>query len=243
MLTINLDIFRVRERDVILDAGCGDGRHALTIAKTPCRLVALDTSRIDLLKVLFVIRLMKREGELKACAEVVRGDVRRLPFREQSFSKVICTEVLEHIREDREAIGELARVLDGKGCVAVSVPTRASERLYGRLSDKYFRTPGGHIKIYKAENLVKKLEESGLHTVRVCYEHALHTIYWLLKCLVGLDNDKAVIPALWRLLLIYSPRVKLIRAIEEFFNHVFPKSIVFYLKKDVDGKCFKRRKA
>lgn len=240
MLTINLDIFRVQEKDAVLDAGCGDGRHALKIAKMPCRLVALDTSWIDLLKVLFVIRLMKRKGELKACAEVVRGDVRRLPFREQSFTRVICTEVLEHIREDREAIGELARVVDGKGLVAVSVPTRASERLYGRLSAKYFRSPGGHIKIYRERRLLEKLVDGGLRPVMVCYEHALHTVYWLLKCLAGLDNDKAIIPALWRVLLIYSPRVKPLRMIERFFNYVFPKSVVFYLKKaGNDGKRFK----
>lgn len=231
MLTINLDVFKVREKDVVLDAGCGDGRHVLAIAKMPCRLVALDTSWIDLLKVFFVVSLMNHKGELKAYAEVVRGDVRRLPFKENSFTKVICTEVLEHIKEDREAIGELARVTDGKGCVAVSVPTRASERLYGRLSAKYFRSPGGHIKIYREDKLLEKLKEGGLRPVRVYYEHALHTVYWLLKCLAGLDNDKAIIPALWRLLLIYSPRVKLIRIVEKFFNYVFPKSVVFYLKK------------
>lgn len=232
MLTINLDIFKIRERDVVLDAGCGDGRHSLSIAKTPCNLVALDTSHIDLLKVLFMVRLMNREGELKANVEIVRGDVRSLPFKRQSFSKVICTEVLEHIREDRRAIRELAGVLSGDGCIAVSVPTRFSERLYGRLSDKYFRSPGGHIRIYSAGKLVDKLEEGGLHIVRVCYEHALHTIYWLLRCLAGLENERALIPRLWRILLIYSPRVKPLRLIERFFNYVFPKSIVFYLKRE-----------
>lgn len=241
MLTINLDIFKIKEKDTVLDAGCGDGRHSLSIAKMPCRIVALDVSRIDLLKVLFVVKLMNHKGELRAHADIVRGDVRKLPFREQSFTKVICTEVLEHIREDREAIRELVRVLDDKGLVAVSVPTRASERLYGRLSAKYFRSPGGHIKIYKEEKLLKKLEEGGLSLARKCYEHALHTVYWLLRCLAGLDNEKALIPSLWRVLLIYSPHVKPLRLIEKFFNHVFPKSVVFYLKKAgaTDSKHFK----
>ncbi|MHA1608305.1 MAG: class I SAM-dependent methyltransferase [Candidatus Freyarchaeota archaeon] len=236
MLTINLSIFKVKEDDLILDAGCGDGRHTLEVAKRPCFLVALDTSFIDLLRVLFALRLMENNGEVKAEVDLVRGDVRRLPFRSQSFSKVICTEVLEHVREDREAIREIVRVMMDSGVAAVSVPTRVSERLYGRLSAKYFRTPGGHIRIYKAENLRRKLQDGGLKVVRVCYEHALHTVYWLLKCLAGLDNDDAIIPALWRVLLVYSSMVKPLRKIEEFLNHVFPKSIVFYLRKASGGE-------
>ncbi len=54
----------------------------------------------------------------------VVGDIRKLPFENQSFDLVCAFEVLEHLpmEESRVALGELARV--SRGDVFISVPHR-----------------------------------------------------------------------------------------------------------------------
>lgn len=54
----------------------------------------------------------------------VRGDLTRLPFPNDSFDLLVCYHVLEHIRDDRVAMAELARVLRPSGTALIQVPIR-----------------------------------------------------------------------------------------------------------------------
>jgi glycosyltransferase involved in cell wall biosynthesis len=53
---------------------------------------------------------------------MVRGDLRAAPWADGSFDVVICYHVLEHIKEDHLAIGEIVRVLKPQGVALVQVP-------------------------------------------------------------------------------------------------------------------------
>lgn len=53
----------------------------------------------------------------------VYADITDLPFPSADFDAVICVHVLEHIPDDRRAIGELYRVLKPGGRALVAVPT------------------------------------------------------------------------------------------------------------------------
>jgi len=50
------------------------------------------------------------------------ADARRLPFRDETFDSVMCTEVLEHVPEPRLVIIEMRRVLRKAGVAYVTVP-------------------------------------------------------------------------------------------------------------------------
>lgn len=52
----------------------------------------------------------------------VRGDLQRLPFSTASFDACLCTEVLEHVPDDGQAVRELARVLRPGARIVISVP-------------------------------------------------------------------------------------------------------------------------
>ncbi|GAC1654821.1 MAG: hypothetical protein NVS9B1_06650 [Candidatus Dormibacteraceae bacterium] len=54
---------------------------------------------------------------------IVAASITDLPQPDASFELVVCTEVLEHITDDRRAIAELARVLTPGGRLVISVPT------------------------------------------------------------------------------------------------------------------------
>ena len=65
------------------------------------------------------------------------GDATRLPFPDDTFDRVIASEVLEHIPDDAAALAELVRVLQPGGTIAVTVPTWLPEQVCWALTDEY----------------------------------------------------------------------------------------------------------
>jgi SAM-dependent methyltransferase len=162
----------------------------------------------------------------------VRADLRALPFPDGSFDRVIASEVLEHIADDRSAIAELARVLKPGGRAAVTVPRWFPERVCWALSDAYHANEGGHVRIYRASELAARLAAAGLVTIGRGHAHALHSPYWWLKCAVGPDNDTAAVRAYHRLLVWdITARPRLTRWAERGLNPLLGKSVVLYLRK------------
>jgi len=102
--------------------------------------------------------------------------------------------VIEHVQDEHLAMTELARILKIRGKIAVTVPTLITEHLYDQLSFEYFRTPGGHIRKVTPSALASSMEENGLSIYAVGFAHAFHSPYWMLRCIFGLHDEKAVVP-------------------------------------------------
>lgn len=78
--------------DFVLDVGCGCGVY----------------------KDLFNNRLGCDLYPVKGSVDIV-CDAQQLPFRDQTFDDVVCTEVLEHVLNPRLMINEVSRVLKSGG--------------------------------------------------------------------------------------------------------------------------------
>src|SRR6266508_1372315 len=52
----------------------------------------------------------------------VRCDAHRLPFRDETFDRILASHVFEHVRDLPKAIKESWRVLRGDGTLVVRVP-------------------------------------------------------------------------------------------------------------------------
>jgi len=50
------------------------------------------------------------------------ADAHSLPFKEESFSQIICTEVLEHVESPIKVLKEIKRVMRKDGIALVTVP-------------------------------------------------------------------------------------------------------------------------
>ena len=172
------------------------------------------------------------EAPLGACARAVRGDVLDLPFDADTFDRVIAAEVLEHIPDDRAAMREITRVLRPGGLAVVTVPRWFPEWICWKLSDSYHANEGGHVRIYRASELVDALVDAGLQPVDRHHAHALHSPYWWLKCAVGPDNEQVLTRAYHRLLVWDITRApRLTRTAERWLNPAMGKSVVIYLRK------------
>ncbi len=230
LLTVDLERLRVRSGERVLDAGCGEGRHCFGALDRGARVVGLDLD-LDSLR-LATRRLRKEAAARNSLGEMLQGNTFSLPFRDETFDKVICSEVMEHIHDYRAAARELARVTRPRGMVAVTIPTATSERLYLRVGDDYFESLGGHIRIFRPRELALGMAEAGLATLGVGFAHALHTPYWVLRSLVGLPRaDESALVRGYQRFLIQATASRAMEWLETLLNYCFPKSLILYAEK------------
>lgn len=237
MQTIRFDRLGVRAGDLVLDAGAGFGRHAFGLAVAGCNVVALDYAADEVVATRNTFGAMIESGEIDAARFVacLRGDATRLPFADDSFDRVITSEVLEHIQADTSAIAELARVLKPGGTFAATVPAWLPEKINWMLSDEYHapKSVGGHVRIYSATELKAKLRSAGLRVDGSHRAHALHSPYWWLKCAVGPHNDDHPLVRRYRTLLEWEiiDRPRSMAIAERALSPALGKSYVVYATK------------
>ncbi|MBC8160703.1 MAG: glycosyltransferase [Roseiflexaceae bacterium] len=108
-----LDYLDLKDGEKVLDCGCGMGVYIMMMN----RLRDLHIFGVDG----DVARLewAEREGVEARLSSV---DIQQLPFADNTFDKVLMSEVLEHIADDRQAMREVFRVLKPGGILALSVP-------------------------------------------------------------------------------------------------------------------------
>lgn len=107
----------------------------------------------------------------------VQADARDLPFESESFDAVLCSHVLEHILDDLDVAGEMARVLTEEGVALIQVPVDPSlattyetvaptpvdrEREYGQ--DDHVRTYGQDIenRLSKVFRAVERIDYAAM---------------------------------------------------------------------------------
>lgn len=235
MLTVDYDRLRIGPGVRVIDVGCGAGRHSFEAYRRGADVIAFDQNAEELAEVDTMLQAMGQAGEApeSAKAQVVVGDALALPYPDGSFDAVIASEILEHVPDDDTAIAELIRVLRPGGSLAVTVPRWLPERICWALSDEYHANEGGHIRIYRADELRTKLTGGGLRFTGSHHAHALHSPYWWLKCAVGVDKpDHPAVTAYHRLLVWdMMSRPLLTRATEAVLNPLVGKSVALYFEK------------
>lgn len=235
MLTVDFERLGLRAGDRVLDLGCGAGRHAFELYRRGAHVVAYDRDDTELKQVQSLVGAMVEGGEVPdaASAASLRGDALVLPFPDGSFDRIVASEVLEHIPDDRGAMRELARVLKPGGSVAVTVPRFFPELVCWALSSDYHETEGGHVRIYRRSELLGRLRDVGLVAYASHHAHGLHAPYWWLKCAVGVDDETALPVRAYHRLLVWdiTRRPIATRLAEAAANPVIGKSLVVYLTK------------
>lgn len=109
----------------ILDIACGNGRHLRSLTSAGYYIIGLDTS-------FRLLRIAKHRNEN---VELVRGDMRFLPFKEANFEAVISMDTsfgyLPSKKDDLQSLNEINRVIRKTGFFILDVFN------YEQLTSKY----------------------------------------------------------------------------------------------------------
>lgn len=110
-----------KKSDKILDQGCGVGQYAFTIYSLGFKNVTgMDFSEK-------LLRIAKNNAKkLKYKVRFVKGDIRKMPFKKESFDIVFSAGIIEHVPETDKALSELSRVLKKRGYLFIHVPHKIS---------------------------------------------------------------------------------------------------------------------
>lgn len=103
---------------MVLDLGCGPGRHSLYMASKGLEVVGLDVSETALS---YLAGQMAKASTDKIV--IVKHEMSSLPFLEGYFDAVVSTNVIHHgtIREIEKTISEIFRVLKSRGSALVTM--------------------------------------------------------------------------------------------------------------------------
>ncbi|MET0954257.1 MAG: class I SAM-dependent methyltransferase [Aeromicrobium sp.] len=235
MLTVDFDRLRVGRRTRFIDVGAGAGRHSYEALRRGATVTAYDMDEVELKGVDGMFAAMAEVGEVPpgGSGEVKVGDILDMPYADGSFDVVLASEILEHVPEDDRAIAELVRILSPGGILAITVPRWLPERVCWALSDEYHANEGGHIRIFKADELRAQVESQGLELTHQHHAHALHAPYWWLKCAVGVNRDQHPLVRAYHRLLVWdmmkAPAAT--RLAERALDPLIGKSVALYFRK------------
>jgi len=110
----------IQSGEKILDCGCGEGFYSMTMSElyANINITAFDVNA----------ELLKKAAywtDNDKCIVFQNGNIEEgLPFPDNTFDKVIFSEVLEHLDNDHKALTEVLRVTKPGGIVGLTVPNK-----------------------------------------------------------------------------------------------------------------------
>jgi SAM-dependent methyltransferase len=147
----------------VLEVGCGDG-NVLRFLEKACPdgvVVGMDYFREG---------LVYARG--RCSCPLVQGDLKLPPFG-KTFHLIGIFDVLEHLRDDRQVLRDLWRILDAQGSLLLTVP--AGPALWSA-----FDEASGHCRRYRKEELEQKLRECGYNVEYLTpYMMGIYPLVWL----------------------------------------------------------------
>lgn len=157
----------------ILEIGCGIGNFTKTL-ETYGNVYAIDINRD-------YIGITKRKINKKDQAGF--GDIEsgKYFFGEKLFDNIVCINVLEHIKNDEQALKNMYQLLKVGGHLILLVP--AHQFLYGEIDRAIL-----HHRRYSKKKLTKLLEGCGFNIVKTKFLNILGAIGWFVSAKVLKNN-------------------------------------------------------
>ena len=153
-------------KSLVLDAGSGNGSVATNVGRLGHSVVALNFSESELQ------RCQRRNPYPNVTFEL--QDLRSLGERDdlrERFDVVICTEVIEHVLDDRKLMRDLAKTLKAGGQLLLTSPNLDYRPLDGREEPPYEPIEDGrHVrKGYDDRQLRGLAQTAGLDVIDIQY--------------------------------------------------------------------------
>lgn len=231
--SIELQHFPINKYITLLDFGFGDGSKSLQFSRLGVDITAADVDRDNI----SYLKAKIKKFHIKNI-KAVKLDGGKLPFISNSFDRIIANEVLEHIPNTRHTLRELYRITKPGGIICISIPTTLTETIYSKINSNYLYN-AGHVHIFKDQELITQIKNVGFSIQFISYKNFQFALFWLIQSLFKINPNGNGKPyskprfdvlywKLWGVLHI----LKLGNPLIELGNHILPKSIYIYAKKN-----------
>lgn len=107
------------QRKTLLDIGTGTGYVAIEMAKLGMNVIACDLSP----QAIKNLEEYKRQLSLENL-KLIECKAEKIPFKDKSVNYLIANAILEHIPDEKKAIGEWKRVVKPGGKIFITVPLK-----------------------------------------------------------------------------------------------------------------------
>ena len=140
----------------LLDIGCGTGNLLLLLSsKYEAQLSGVDLSK-NMLEI--------AQNKLGEKADLRVGDSENLPFDDDTFDIITCTDSFHHYPHPENVLKEVKRVLKPKGRLLIADPYAPTP--FRQLANIYMHfSKSGDVKIYCEDEIRKLLENAGFKSI------------------------------------------------------------------------------
>lgn len=161
--------FPVRAEDDVLEIGCGAGGASLFCANQGAAVTFVDVNP----EAVDTVAKKLHNSKARALNGIV-SDSNPLPLENESASRIIAMEVLEHVTDPLQVVQELVRVGKSDALYLFSVPDALGEKLQQPLAPASYYQHPNHIHIFGREAFASLVENAGLEIIT----HDTYGFFW-----------------------------------------------------------------
>jgi SAM-dependent methyltransferase len=163
--------FAISSDDVVLDVGCGDGDKAHFCAMRGADIIYAD---VDPEQIAIAGRRLA-DSPARSLTPIL-SDSNPLPLADGVATRIIASEVIEHVDDAAQFLSELVRVGRSGALYLLTVPDPVVESLQTQLAPSvYFKKPY-HVRIIGRDEFERMATDAGL----VVEKRGAHGFYWAL---------------------------------------------------------------
>ena len=160
--------------DVVIDVGFGEGEAIVACAELGARVIATD------IRAEAVEAIARRLTAVGAKFEAFVSDAAPLPIPNETVTRVISTQVIEHVDDPDRFLSELVRIGRSGALYFLAAPDAAGEHLVKRIAHPIAFQKPHHIHIIKREEFAEMVTRAGLIVERRAYCGFADLMSWLM---------------------------------------------------------------
>ena len=172
--------FPITAADVVVDVGCGDGSNLGFAARQGAAVVAVDIDADAIETARGILAEFPDAQFHVATAE-------EIPVGDGQATRIVCTEVLEHVDDPAVVVAELVRIGAPGALYLITCPDPLHEEMQSHVAPaSYFEKPN-HIRRIERDELVGLLRDGGLEVLSQETYGFYWSIWWALFWAADVD--------------------------------------------------------